>query len=510
MSSKRVTELRKAGDLEEAYQLAQSLLKSEPENIWNKRAMSWVCFDKLKKANLENNHNLFFDVLENIPSLNIPEDEDMFWDNFRWQVGKFVISLKADDTSMINRILNKVFDCIRNLISQSTSESYSFLLKSFLKHGIEWNSILDFLDWWDLKFFAERDFESETYNDKKLPSLVERYINAYSKKLLEGIPSSDVLDIFNNKKVIDKPRVNQFLITLDKLTANKYNYKYAAYYKTKLLISIDKIGEAQQSIIPFAKRNSGEFWVWDLIADLQKDNDLKVACYSRALSCRAHDKFLNKVRIKLISVLIENRYYNEAKTEVEIVKNVCNTNGWKLQNSIAELINSPWFKEAQDFNNNSMFYRKHSNLADSMLYRDLKEELIVVEFVNRDKKILNFVHSESRYGFLKYSKFSFNPHVGMILKVRLKGEKNAGRFELLTVAKAGKNQIDELKSLKKVKGEISIKNGNKFGFVDDIFVSPELVKTNQLLDGVKIKGKAIMSYNKKKKVWGWKLISIKS
>ncbi len=52
MSFAEVKNLRKAGSLEEAFAMAQVDLNTEPENIWNKRSMSWVYFDQLKAAAL--------------------------------------------------------------------------------------------------------------------------------------------------------------------------------------------------------------------------------------------------------------------------------------------------------------------------------------------------------------------------------------------------------------------------------------------------------------------------
>lgn len=41
MSFKEITQLRKEGKLEEALTFAQEDYNKEPENIWNKRSLSW-------------------------------------------------------------------------------------------------------------------------------------------------------------------------------------------------------------------------------------------------------------------------------------------------------------------------------------------------------------------------------------------------------------------------------------------------------------------------------------
>jgi len=49
MSFKEIKELRQAGKLDEALQMANQALEAEPDNIWNKRAAAWVYYDYLKK-----------------------------------------------------------------------------------------------------------------------------------------------------------------------------------------------------------------------------------------------------------------------------------------------------------------------------------------------------------------------------------------------------------------------------------------------------------------------------
>ena len=60
--------------------------------------------------------------------------------------------------------------------------------------------------------------------------------------------------------------------------------------------------------------------------------------------------------------------------------------------------------------------------------------------------------------------------------------------------------------LKEVSGAVKIPPGKSFGFIDDIYINPSMVKRYGLSDGIQFSGTAIKSYNKEKKVWGWKLL----
>ncbi len=61
--------------------------------------------------------------------------------------------------------------------------------------------------------------------------------------------------------------------------------------------------------------------------------------------------------------------------------------------------------------------------------------MAIVNAVNKDKKILNFIASEIKFGFFKYERFLKNMEVGDTLKVRFQAGKNQGIYQLYTVTK---------------------------------------------------------------------------
>jgi tetratricopeptide (TPR) repeat protein len=77
MSFKEIKELRQAGKLEEALQMANQALEAEPDNIWNKRAAAWVYYDYLKKYSQPETFDLFKENLIKLKGLQLPEDEKM-------------------------------------------------------------------------------------------------------------------------------------------------------------------------------------------------------------------------------------------------------------------------------------------------------------------------------------------------------------------------------------------------------------------------------------------------
>ena len=57
-------------------------------------------------------------------------------------------------------------------------------------------------------------------------------------------------------------------------------------------------------------------------------------------------------------------------------------------------------------------------------------------------------------------------------------------------------------------GEIRINDNNSFGFVNDIFISPDLVSQYNLANGLIVNGWAIKQINKKRNELAWKALCI--
>jgi hypothetical protein len=139
------------------------------------------------------------------------------------------------------------------------------------------------------------------------------------------------------------------------------------------------------------------------------------------------------------------------------------------------------------------------------LFDDVDEELIIVEFVNTDKKMLNFIASETKFGYFKYERFFSDIKVGDTLKVRFQGGSNEAMHQLYTAIKFN-DEVFKNQFLKEVTGKVKITEGKLFGFIVDAFIHPKLVSKYKLVDGQEFSGMIIKSYNQEKKLWSWKLI----
>jgi tetratricopeptide (TPR) repeat protein len=502
MSFKEIKELRQAGKLDEALQMANQALETVPDNIWNKRAAAWVYYEYLKKYAHPDTFELFKENLVKAKQLQLPEDDKMFFDACAWQIGSLVFKLQQNGAVDYGK-LNELLDIIRDFHFTKPSDCYSFIYKAFHKGYQNWSSYLAFADWWNLEHFRLEDYLEEMFEGRKMMSIAEQAYIGYSKKLLEGTP----LDSYGQKRLIDREKIQSFLPKLDILMEKYPNYQYLPYFKAKLLLALGDDENVLSAFLPFAKQRRNVFWVWELMAEIfQSNTDLQLACYCKALSLNTPEDFLVKLRQTFAKLMIEKGKYDEAKTEIQKVIDTRTKLNWNVPHQLVEWTKQQWYQNANAKKNNLDLYGRHLKQAEEILFKDIPEEFIVIEFVNENKNMLHFVKNKQKYGYFKRPAHLSKPQIGDILKVRFQGTPKNGFFKTITVYEANTNETCE--AMKTFEGTLKVIPPHNFGFVDDVFLDSKTVENKGFEDGKIIKGQAILSFNKTKNEWGWKSIKV--
>jgi len=522
MSSKEITELRKAGNKEAAFEMATAALERDSLNIWIRRAYAWVVYEFVK-ANADNQIAFFewmekakeltpaiengtyqseMDFLSLTPSTSLPHSEKMVFDSLAFQVGKVAYTLSSQ-SQPDRRSLLRLFEIIKNFNFTKPADGYSFILKSFLKGFKDSRFFLDFADWWGFENFRPEDYQPETYKGKSIMALAEQAYCAYAKSLLLGdqVREND----FTLHARINVSRVEEFLPKLEHIIIDYPAYTYPLYYKSKLLNTIDKSDLALSVFLPFARQKKNDFWVWEQLADLHANNNIKLACYCKALTLKAPLKFLVSIKEKLATLLINNHSFKEASIEINETIQIRQENHYRISHDLTNWTAQEWFVPSTKNESNHEFYKYNKVNAESLLYDDIPEETIAIEFVNTSKKMASFVKNKEKSGFFKYDQYFRSLQIGDVLNVRLENN-NENYFRLLTARKS--EFIDDCEAIKDFEALFVIKPGNSFGFAADIFIEPNLIKQHNLRHGQQIKGKAILSFNKKKGEWGLKAFKI--
>jgi len=204
-------------------------------------------------------------------------------------------------------------------------------------------------------------------------------------------------------------------------------------------------------------------------------------------------------------LFIKRQLYNKDKTEIELLVASRNAKAYRIPSKVLQWQSQDWYQKAIAAKSNMNYYSKYFDFAEGFLFGDVPEETVIVEFVNSDRKILNFIASESKHGFFKYERFLKNVLIGDVLKVRFQSGTNEGLHLVHTAAKSNDDNFRN-QFFKEVEGTVRISEGKSFGFLNDVFIHPSLVTKHKLINGAHLKGDAIKTYNSEKKQWGWKMV----
>jgi hypothetical protein len=527
MPAKEISELRKAGRLEEALSLAKSELLNAEANlelveesntilrnmaikaineaklIWPKRNISWVYYEYLKQNTSSEQFDSFIIWLNEIKNLHLPLEEKMLFEQLCWQVGKMAFSLIKNIPQDHDKGI-RLFEAINTFHFPKPSEGYSFLFKALHKLLKETNYYIKFADWWNFENFMPEDFQKEQMpNGREVMAIAEQAYIAYAKHLL---PIQNQFAESN----FDREKAQAFVLVLENIVDQYPQFQYPPYFLAKLLLALGDKEHMLSALLPFAKKKQNDFWVWTILAEalaFSPEPDQVFACYCKALSCKSPEEMLVSLRQKMARELIYKGFLIEAKTEIEILLEARTKHGFKIPDEVQIWQNEEWYINTQAGKNNNEFYKKYIHIAESILFNDVPEELVFVEFVNRDKKALNFIASEKKFGFFKYDRFLREIKVGDILKVRLQGGSIGGMYKPFTAIKVVNDEFKQ-QFFKNVKGNVEIKEGKNFGFVDNIYIHPSIVEKNKLTDGKEISCLAIKTFNKEKSLWGWRVFQI--
>ena len=517
MPAKEIKELRESGKLEEALMMAQNELKANPENIWGKRNLAWVYYAFLKRD--QGSQEGFMEKLSKAIELKMPENENLFFEQFCWVIGGHNFKISKSELSSADKFnsVKLIFQTIKT-IKLEQSKGHSFLMKSFhnafkeVTTDGQFNqenlintskSYVEFFQWTGFDRFLEEDFEQFETNGRKIMSFVEQVIIAYAKVLLKG---EHVEDDGIMSTEINEEKTALFLNFIDIVIEEHPDFQYSLYYKSKLLLALERFDEAKKSLVPFVKMKKNDFWVWDLLGEAYADDtDMQIACLCKALTLNTKESFLVKVHQKLADLLVGKELYKEASVEVLNSISIRKKNDWKINNELIKYTHLDWFKKEVKIKENKKFYEEQSILAEELLYNNHDEIVIVIDFVNTNKKVVNFIKDKNLNGFFSYKHLKMNPKIGDIYKARLNPIGEDGFYKVLTF-KSSPNTDSEV--IKKVSGNLKIAVNRDFGFINDNFISPDLIKKHELKDGDEITGKIILSFNKKKNDWGWKVFTV--
>ncbi len=406
-------------------------------------------------------------------------------------------------------LVNKCFNIYKRFEILGPSNLHAQMLRIALYFkDVDGVDLLDFLHGWNFSHFREEDYAPfKTGTGTIIPSLCERAYLTYSRVLVSSMRSSDPNTVEKAKEY-----AQEFLPLLEEVLEKLPRNVWLPYARTLLMSQLGKPQRVQMELVHLLKTQNNQFWAWASLAESLamegRDNDA-LACYSKAFLLPAQGELASHVRESFAGLLIKQRLYNEARTEIEqVIRNRKKKgDGSKVMQAWVE---EEWYKNARYAPMNKMLYIRHAGRADALLWADLPDSIAIVTHVDPERGVFFFAVDKKIGGKHNIKGPFIKVKVGDIIAIKLReAETETGKAWKVVGGRFEKEKFP--KDICQIINEtIQIPYGRDFGFMkpSNIYVGADLVKRHRLYDGQNLKGIALLSYNKAKAEWGWKLIAI--
>lgn len=554
ISSKDVFALRKQGELGQAFAIAEQLISEKPADEWNQRAYAWCVIDLIKQATAANDHSAVAGYFAALEKIAIPADEILQKSlnslrvmtspaapfiqqakqaseakdhNKAISAYKQALHVMPGDPSLRNNLGWELYRQAKQLVQLESINVFAIkrLLHDYMQLQLERPSLLHssmlriadglskeasfdlpaFLTFWGLGNFQPDDFLPYVQPDtgNKFSSLAEKVISHAVKQAVTQ----------ENKLFLE-----QALPLLDDVIIKSEDPIWLIFNKAKALMTLGKFDEAFKFTVDVTKRKMGEYWIWELLGDIKAAQHSHDALffYGKALSIKAPEQYLAKLRIKLCKLFLNSENYAAAKCELEQIQAYANEAAQNLSQEAMQLMQQPWYQATTALKSNQPFYQQAASTAEQVLYSTLPYYYGVVaeSFALKDKP-----HKKKFRLYLTLPN-KREPVIAVVAEQKLKahnitlgdaimvkGESQPdGKFNVLVVAAA---DAERAADLVKNFNESCVISENGLGFTSSsIFIDSAKVKQYNIQNNATVAGVAIRSFDKKKERWGWKAFRI--
>ncbi|MGR5458219.1 tetratricopeptide repeat protein [Vibrio alfacsensis] len=456
-----VTNLRKSGQLQEAWNTGFQALESAPQDVYLKGALFWVCYEFLKQHQ---------EKISNRASSS---------GNYRPSDYEF-------------QQIEELLQTVMRLEIPTGGLEYKMLLVQFRKN-LEWFPTLVHC----VLRHQEAVFDSEAMQpfqtDKgEVPSLMlsstRQVISAWLRaKTQWQIELDAVVALIQLTK--EYAADTKHLIWLD--------YDYA-----KCLVINGQFEQARALILPILRKKQKESWAWGALAATYRTEDIDLATKFFAKGIvSAHDvTFSLRLLSGIVPLLVEKQQLAEASMCVKTAMAVYQSNGWKMKPELERFCQSQWFDETVDQTHLTAYLTSLSNDATDYLHGPLMQVNAIIENIHKSGKGFHvFVNKSTSYSVrmgLHKGKPEVGEHVVLLLS------KNDGTAEVVESKPCKETQVDDVSY---VEGPLRI-TPKGFGFVDDTFVPPFLI--GDLPGDSHVKALRVMTWDKVKCRYSWKAIKL--
>lgn len=463
-----ITALRKAGKLEEAYVKGYEFLESNPDDKYIASAIGWVLYEKIKNL-----------------------------------VAKAKKSQTANEelSSNLRELLREYaqLDLIRPDLL------FSLLLSQALNFPNEIKFLPKFMIWAKVNSFRPEDFQTQTSDDSKVfESLVEKVARTTGK-----ISRDLTLQEYPDLNEVQEFAISLIDFALEKAKVLKPEWLH--YHKALLLGQLGRSEESQKLLTSFVKQKRSDYWTWHALARVYETSDSKLAlalCAKACLTCKDENFGVN-VFEDLSRLAVEQNEIKIAMWSTKQAVDVRNRNGWKIPQSLRNLLDSSWYIRNEDITDvkeilirlaidgeKSLWLQSPKYDASYLDTFSTQKGTRMVKFSLKSKGEVQEIVSPER-GMLKNLSLTFGDPVTITI------DESGDRQTVVAVEKRKSGKLFDSVVCKSGKFRL---NPGGFGFVDDVHVPHDLA--SQLEDNQIVNLVVVKKLDKKKDRWGLAAIAI--
>lgn len=458
-----VTNLRKAGNLQEAWSVGFAALEQSPQDTYLNGALFWVCYDYIKqqqepiikRAGVSNNFRpseFEFEKIENLLQT--------------------VVELKVQPGGLEYKMLLVQF--------KKSLEWFPTLVRCVLNHQA---GLFD--------DESKQPYQAEKGEAPSLMLSIARQVASAWLRVGEHwqLDFNQVMALVN----ITREQVSdtQQLIWLD-------------YDQAKCLVVAGEYEQSRALVLPILRKNQLASWAWGALATTyrKQDPELAIQFFAKGI-ISAHEvkHCVNQLR-GIVPLLLSKQQQTEASMCLKRALAVYEDNGWKIKPELEQLSKQSWYDKSVDENLLDAYLKSISIDALDHLHGPTQTMTAIVENIHKSGKGFHaFVNKSTSLSVrIGLYKGKYEPVVGDCVELSVACDDG----EQIVVGSTLSAQV-EVADVSLVEGPLRI-SPKGFGFVKDTFVPHSLV--GDIASETLVSAQQVMSWDKTKSRYSWKAIKL--
>lgn len=458
-----VTNLRKSGQLQEAWNVGFQALESNPQDAYLKGALFWVCYEFLKqqqerithRASSSGNHrptDFEFEQIENL------------------------------------------LQTIMNLDIPTGGLEYKMLLVQFRKN-LEWfPTLIHCVLRLQGALFDHESKQPFRAEKGEVPSLMLSSTRQIASAWLRA----------HKHWQIDLQRVVELISLTKSAVADTKHLVWLDYDYAKCLIVTGQFEQARALILPILRKKTKESWAWGALAATYRSQDkaLAIKFFAKGI-VSAHDvTFSLRLLNGIVPLLVEHQRTAEASMCVKTALVTYQSNGWKVKPELAQLSQSAWYDDTVDQSQLNAYLNSICSDATDYLHGPVTKVKGLVENIHKSGKGFHVFVNKSTSHTVRMGahKAKIKPEVGSYVELSL--SQKEGEVEVVASEPCQDVSIDDVSY---IEGELRIAPKG-FGFVEDTFIPPFVI--SDIPEQSQVKALRVMTWDKVKSRYSWKAIKL--